>query len=164
MSLARATHRLSLAALFVALAACNNEGLPWKAGDKPPALAGVTLGASREAMLALLGTPSKVDTLGRDENAAVGMRFASKGVAVVSTARQGVAIVYVTTRDGGDIGGVKVGDKRADVIKKWGEPTRNGPTKALWVVGGWVVLIETAPAPADSITRIGVGFGSTSGG
>ena len=164
MPFSRVAHRLPLAALIIALAACDSAGhLPWKAGDKAPTLAGVAIGSSREAMLAVLGAPSKVDTLGRDENGAIGMRFASKGVAVVSTTKQGVAIVYVTSHDGGDIDGVHVGDKRSGVFKKWGPPTRSGPTKALWVVGEWVVLVESAPAPADSVTRIGVGFASGGG-
>ena len=157
------TARVALTTIIVALAACGREGLPWKAGDTPPALAGVSLGSSRDALLAVLGAPSRIDTLGRDENGAIGMRFASKGVAVVSTTKQGVAIIYVTTRDGGAVDGVRVGDKRADVFKKWGEPTRSGPTKALWVVGDWVVLVESA-APGDTVTRIGVGFASSGGG
>ena len=117
-------------------------GVPWKAGDRPPALAGFQLGDRLAAVRARLGTPVKVDTLGRGADAALSLTNVTSGTTAVVSPEDGLAILYLTRREAGVLDEVRVGDAKAHVLGRWGQPTTVNGASAMWVVGTWVVVVE----------------------
>ena len=117
-------------------------GVPWKQGDRPPALAGFQLGDRLAAVRARLGAPVKVDTLGRGADAALSLTNATSGTTAVVSPEDGLAILYLTRREAGVLDEVRVGDAKAHVLGRWGQPTTVNGASAMWVVGTWVVVVE----------------------
>ena len=104
---------------------------------------------------ARLGCDIQVDTLGTGPGAAFAYTNTMAGYSVVISPGDGVAIIYVTKREKGDIDSVRVGDESAAVLRRCGKPTTVGGPNALWVVGDGVVLIELGKG--DRAVRIGIG-------
>jgi hypothetical protein len=124
------------------VAPARAAGLPWKNGDRPPALAGFQLGDRLAAVRARLGTTVKVDTLGRGADAALSLTNATTGTTAVVSPEDGLAILYLTRREAGVLDEVRVGDAKARVLGRWGQPTTVNGASAMWVVGTWVVVVE----------------------
>lgn len=138
-----------------AAAPARAAGLPWKKGDKPPVLAGFRLGDKMPAVRARLGTPVRVDTLGRGPKAALSLTNAASGTTAVVDADLGLAILYLTRREAGALDEVRVGDAKAAVLARWGQPTTVNGASALWVVGGWVVVVELGNG--DTVKKLALG-------
>src|SRR3712207_2505046 len=90
---------LAAAAILVAASPLASpldaQQLPWKSGDRPPTLAGFSLYEPAQTAAARLGAPVAVDTLGSGPNAAVAYTNRERGVSLVTSRLDGVAIVYV---------------------------------------------------------------------
>lgn len=136
-------------------AAARPAGLPWKKGDQPPALAGYRLGDRLSAVRARLGTPVRIDTLGRGPQAALSLTNTTTGTTAVVDATHGLAILYLTRREAGVLDEVRVGDAKAAVLARWGQPTTVNGASALWVVGGWVVVVELGNG--DVVKKLALG-------
>lgn len=94
---------------------------------------------SKEALLQLLGEPTQVQDLGGESVALV---FKPKGIMALWAPLDGVAIVYVLAREAADIGGVRVGDSKSEVLARWGLPSSiQGPT-AIYRAGSWGAVVR----------------------
>ncbi len=119
---------------------------PWKSGDAPPAVAGIRLGDGLVRLEAVLGKASQLQKLAADipiEDAMV-LTYQRSGVQVHFTLADGVSIIYLLTRAAGNIGGVRLGDSREDVLGRWGNPASvsgDGFT-AIYKAGGWAVVLK----------------------
>lgn len=149
---------LMLAGLAPAMAADGQ--LPWKAGDDPPPLAGITLGDPRERVESLLGKAPET----RAARGGVALIYVDKGVVVMLNARREAAVVYLLTPAAGALDGVHVGDARDAVLKRWGEPTAVQGAEALYLAGEWAVIIELGEGQAVaqlSVSRVFGDFGES---
>jgi hypothetical protein len=130
----------------------ETPSFPWKQGDKPPVIAGVKLGMSKEALLKLHGKPTQIQKLGEDSLA---YTFNPKGITALWAPLDGVAIIYVETRDAADIGGVRIGDSKSEIVARWGvPPSIDGPT-AIYRAGYWGVVVRIDET--DHIVQLGLG-------
>ncbi len=146
--------RLSCILLLSAAGAVVQQGkFPWKAGDSPPAVAGVSLAASRARLDSVLGAPTDSQQIGADGWA---FNFQTRGISVVYTPLDGVAIIYLLRRDVGDIGGVRLGDSKGAVLARWGAPSTTDGPNALYIAGKWVVVI-TFDGAATRVVKLGLG-------
>jgi hypothetical protein len=115
---------------------------PWTAADPAPAVAGVHLGASRAALAAALGTPSDSQVTA----AFTVLHFATRGL-VIRSATGGLAEgIYLSTPQAGSLGGIKVGDAKADVTAKWGPPTTTQGPNAAYVLPHWSIVVQWDPS------------------
>jgi hypothetical protein len=137
------------------VAAKRGPGLPWKSGDQPPAFAGYRLGDKLAAVRARIGAPVKVDTIGKGRAAALALTNPSTGTTAVVDATEGLAILYITRREAGTLDEVRVGDSKATVLARWGQPTTVEGGTAMWVVGRWVIVVELKDG--DVVKRLGLG-------
>lgn len=139
--------------LFIGLAtpALAADGkLPWKAGDEPPAIAGVALGDSREHIETLLGKAPET----RAARGGVALLYVERGVVVMLNAQRQAAVVYLLTAAAGTLDGVRVGDARDTVLRRWGEPTAVQGAQALYLAGDWAVIVELGEGQA--VTQLSV--------
>ncbi len=126
---------------------------PWKAGDAAPPVAGVRLGDGLVRLEAALGKPTATERLG-DE--ALVFTYRPRGLQVIYASLDGVAIIFLQTRAAGDIGGVRLGDKRQDVLARWGRPSSvAGPAAYYKVDSSWVVLLRLDEN--DLVKELGLG-------
>jgi len=133
----------------------RSPGLPWKAGDRPPALAGFQLGERLPAVRTRLGAPLRVDTLGKGKDAALSLSNAKTGTTAVVSPIDGLAILYLSRREAGVLDDVRVGDAKARVLGRWGQPTTVNGASAMWVVGSWVVVVELGDG--DVVKKLALG-------
>ncbi len=115
---------------------------PWKAGDAPPTVAGVTLGISRAALDSALGPPARVQTLGSGADAPRALSYPALGLSIVFSDLDGVAVIYLLTAEAGAIDEIKVGEDRGRVIGRWGPPSTQEGQSALYIAGKWVVVVR----------------------
>jgi hypothetical protein len=137
--------------LLLATPAAAQGHLPWKRGDAPPLIHGVRLGWTRARVVRALGQPESTQKLG--DGGVEAMEF--PGLSLVVSPDQGVAVMYLLTRGSGDVDGIRVGDSQADVLAKWGPPTRAGGATAFWEVGRWTVMVQLGTRE-QGIVRIGL--------
>ncbi len=139
--------------LFQVLPAAAQGGeFPWKPGDAPPAVAGIHLGDDRARFESILGKPSGKQKLGED---AWVFTYQQPGVQVIYTPLDGVSIVYLHTPTAGDIGGVRLGDARQDVLARWGNPSSGKGETALYLAGTWVVVMKFDQG--NKVKQLGLG-------
>lgn len=112
--------------------------LPWRVGDAPPAVAGLGLGAARRTIDSVLGRPESVRALSPGVEV---LRYGSRGIALVYSEVDSLAVAYLVTREAGDIGGTRVGDPRDSVVARWGDPTGVQDNIALYQVGRWAIVV-----------------------
>lgn len=141
------------AAVSLAAALTQQGAFPWRAGDPPPLVGGLHLGATRARMDSVLGSPSDSQHIALDGWA---YNFRAKGISVIYAALDGASIIYLTRRDAGDIGGVRLGDPKTAVLARWGQPTTAGGPNSLYVAGKWVVVV-TFDSTGSTVARLGVG-------
>ncbi|HTT98487.1 MAG TPA: hypothetical protein VMF58_10585 [Rhizomicrobium sp.] len=126
-------------ALLVATAAAANP-FPWKAGDKPPAIAGVKLGDTEQHALDVLGAPDDVNASPMGEL----LEYPAKGLELTATKAGGVVAIRLFKAEAGAIGELKVGDTARDVILKWGAPESGQGRLAQFSTNDWLVLVRLA--------------------
>ena len=147
---------LSLAAIsFVAPAdlVAQRGALPWHAGDAPPSVAGLSLGAPRARIDSVLGRPESIKSLSPGVDL---LRYPSHGLAVMYSQADSLAVLYLATRDAGEIGGIRVGDPKDSVVARWGSPTETEENVGLYLVGRWVILVRLDSA-ASRVQVLGLG-------
>jgi protein disulfide-isomerase len=138
---------LAAARLAIPPAAPGQQGkLPWRPGDPPPTVAGLRLGAPRAVIDSVLGRPESVRSLGQG---VVALGYRSKGIAVMYSDADSLAVLYLTSRAGGDIGGIRVGDAKDSLVARWGDPTSVEENVGLYQVGRWVIVVRL-----DSLSRV----------
>jgi hypothetical protein len=126
---------------------------PWKAGDAPPPVAGIRLGDGLIRLETVLGRPGTTEKLG---NEALVFTYQRRGLQIIYASLDGVAIIFLQTRAAGDIGGVRLGDKREDVLARWGKPASvAGPTAYYRAGSSWVVLLKLDEN--DKVKELGLG-------
>src|SRR5215813_12653233 len=139
--------------LLFGASAVHAQRLPWKHGDKPPALAGFKLYEEPAAARARLGNDVTVDTLGDRSDPALAYTSRKRGISLITSRLDGVAIIYVTRRDAGMLDSIRVGDSRERVLARWGQPSRVNGGIALWLVDDWVIHVELGEG--NQIIRLG---------
>ncbi len=126
---------------------------PWKGGDAPPPVAGIRLGDGLVRLEAVLGRPSITEKLG-DE--ALVFTYRQRGVQVIYASLDGAAIIFLQTRAAGDIGGVRLGDSREQVLARWGQPASvQGPSAYYRAGSSWVVIVKLDDN--DVVKELGLG-------
>jgi hypothetical protein len=145
----------TVALLVFSGASMSAQQLPWKHGDKAPALAGFNLGEEPGAARARLGPDIQVDTLGTGADVALAFTSAKRGISLVTSRADGVAIIYVTNRDAGALDSIRVGDTSDQVLARWGHPSKVDGANALWLVDEWVIVVELGEG--NRVVRLGVG-------
>jgi thioredoxin 1 len=138
------------AASFVAplTAAAQRGALPWHPGDAPPVVVGLRLGAPRATIDSVLGKPESERNLSPGVEA---LGYRSRGIALMYSEADSLAVIYLVARAAGDIGGTRVGDAQDSVVARWGNPTDVEDNVALYQVGRWVIVVRL-----DSLDRVGV--------
>jgi hypothetical protein len=131
------------------------QHFPWKHGDKPPTLAGFRLYEKAATARDRLGPGISTDTLGDRADPAVAFTSSKRGVSVVTSRLDGVAIIYVTRREAAMLDSIRVGDTRDRVLARWGPPSTGNGNVALWIVDNWVVSVQLGPD--NRVARLGVG-------
>jgi thioredoxin 1 len=131
---------LAASRLVVAPAAVGQQQgrLPWRAGDAPPTVAGLGLGAARRTIDSVLGAPESVRALSPGVEM---LRYDSRGIALVYSKVDSLAVAYLVTREAGNVGGTRVGDTRDSVVARWGDPTGVQDNTTLYQVGRWAILV-----------------------
>lgn len=127
-----------LSAVALCPPAAVGEQLPWSAWSPAPALAGVHLGDSRDVVERVLGKPDRADEFGEDQ---WDLAYERRGIQVQGSA-MGASAVFINERDAGELGGFRVGDRAADVVRKWGEPTTGGLGAYVYEIGTWQVAVQ----------------------
>lgn len=133
--------------LVVLLSLCSTplaaqKHLPGTAADPAPAVAGLRLGALRAAVGASLGVPSDSQVT----PAFTVLTFSTRGVVVRLTRTGAVDGLYLTSPTAGAVGGVKVGDARAEVTARWGPPTATQGANAAYVLPRWNIVVQWDPS------------------
>jgi protein disulfide-isomerase len=129
-------------------AIAQTGALPWHPGDPPPAVAGLRLGASRAVIDSVLGKPESVRSLGEG---VVALGYRSRGIALMYSAADSLAVIYLLAPEAGSIGGTRVGEAKDSVVARWGNPTSVEENVGLYQVGRWVIVVRL-----DSLNRVGV--------
>jgi hypothetical protein len=143
---------LALMLLQVLSAPALGGTFPWKAGDAPPAVAGIRLGDGLVRLETVLGRPSSTEKLGK---VIMVLTYQKRGLQVLYASLDGAAIIYLLSRTAGDIGGVRLGDKREDVLARWGDPPSVGGSMAIYKAGDWGVFVKLDED--DKVKQLGVG-------
>ena len=126
-------------ALLAATAAAAKP-FPWKPGDKPPSVAGVTLGDTEQHALDVLGPPEDVKSSAMGEL----LEYGAKGLELTATKAGGVVAIRLLNAQAGTIGELKVGDSARDVILKWGAPLGGEGRVAQYGTDNWIVIVHLA--------------------
>jgi hypothetical protein len=128
--------------LAIAMFSCPafaDGSFPWKAGDKPPAVAKIALGDTEQHARDVLGMP---------ETARMGagnvLEYPARGLQVIATKADGVSIIRMQMPTAGSIDGIKVGDDVKAVLAKWGPPHAGQDRTALYNAGVWTVAVRLA--------------------
>jgi len=123
--------------------------------DIAPTLAGFRLGQPLRIARPLVGLPLKVDTLGTGSDSILSFQNSSTGITLLATWTDGVGAILSTRRDAGAVNGVRVGDRRSDVLSRWGPPAATSADAATWIAGPW--MITASFDSSGQIVRLGIG-------
>jgi hypothetical protein len=85
----------------------------------------------------------------------VSLGYRSRGLTLVYSEADSLAVIDLNTSAAGDIDSVRVGDMRERVLARWGQPTTVDGGNALWVVGAWVVVVRLGPQNQVAILSLG---------
>ena len=136
----------------VVTASAQGGEFPWKAGDAPPPVAGIRLGDGRVRLEAVLGKPSATQKLGEDISV---FTYRQPGVQVLYAPLDGVAIIYLLSREAGDIRGVRLDDTRQEVVARLGDPPSVAGPMAIYRAGSWGVFVKLGED--DRVKQLGIG-------
>ena len=123
--------------------ATQSRVFPWKAGDAPPAVAGIRKGDDRARFESVLGKPSDTKKLGE---VGLALTYQLCGVQVLYAPADGAAVIFLLTRPAGDLGGVRVGNKGDAVRARSGEPSMVAGPMAISRAGEWAVFVKMGEA------------------
>lgn len=153
-STSRTLNLLAAVVIAAPVAAAAQQGsLPWHAGDAPPAVAGLRLGAPRATVDSVLGSPESQRTLGAG---VLGLGYRTRGIALVCSDSDGLAVLYLVARGAGDIGGMRVGDAADSVRARWGDPTGIQEGVSLYQVGRWAIAVQL-DSTRSRVQLLGIG-------
>lgn len=145
------------AALIATVALCGIGGggwtasagtFPWKPGETPPTVAGLALGDTEQHAREVLGNPESVDKSG----SATVLEYKKKGLQVLVTPEDGIAIIRLRSPEAGTIDGLQIGDRDLQVVGRWGPPDQTDGRTAFYNAGIWTItvrLADKAPQIAD---------------
>jgi hypothetical protein len=125
--------------LVLTATAATAKPFPWGARDKPPAVAGVSLGDTEQHALDVLGPPDDVTASAMGEL----LEYGAKGLELTAAQNKIVAIRMFKAETGA-IGEVKIGDSARDVILKWGAPLGGQGRVAQFGTDNWIVIVHLA--------------------
>jgi hypothetical protein len=131
---------------LLAATAVAAKPFPWGAHDKPPSIAGVTIGDTEQHALDVLGPPDDVNTGAMGEL----MEYPAKGLEL-TVAKNSVVAIKLSTPEAGAIGELKVGDIARDVIVKWGAPENGQGRLAQYGTDTWMVIVRLADKEAKVV-------------
>src|SRR5262245_22777335 len=144
---------LVLLCLCPRVAAAQQGKFPWHDGDLAPRLGGISLGDPRARIESLLGPPEAVQALA---HGAQQLEYKARGMTIVLSPREGASIIQLNSRAGGDLEGIRVGDSKDMVVKRWGTPKAGQGPVGLYVAGQWAVSIKLNDQ-RTIVEQIGVG-------
>ena len=144
---------LVLLCLRPGIAAAQQGKFPWHDGDLAPRLGGIALGDPRARIESLLGPPQAVQAM---SHGAEQLEYKARGMTVVITPRDGASIIQLNSRAGGDLDGIRVGDTKEVVVKRWGTPKSGQGPVGLYVAGQWAVSVRLNDQ-RTVVEQIGVG-------
>jgi hypothetical protein len=128
---------------------------PWAAADPAPSVAGVSLGQSKDAVIAALGPPGPAAP---GETVPAGqfvLNYPARGVSVAGSAAQGVFSVTLLRPEAGAVGAMHVGDNLPAMLTRWGRPrTVNGPY-GIYGNDRFIAIVQFDPATMI-IARLGI--------
>jgi hypothetical protein len=124
--------------LLTTAADAANGALPWKTGDEPPVVAGISLGQTRDEVEEVLGKAPET----QGSKGGVALIYVDKGLVVLLNALRQAAVVYLVSPAAGVLDGVQVGADRDVVLERWGNPTVVQGAEAMYLVGDWAVVVE----------------------
>lgn len=124
---------------------------PWRAGDPAPSLAGISLGDPLDTV------EDQVGPLQEFDEGEWRLADEKRRLMIVVTAARGAEMVDIGRRQDGDIGGVRVGDRFEDVVRKWGPPAEGGPIMpgtdmCMYYAGEWSVTLTITKGRVDSLS------------
>jgi len=113
---------------------------PWLPGEPPPLVAGVRLGDSLQRVRTVLGAPP-----GGERELVGGARaleYGQRGLMVVTTEDQGIAMLGLLHPGAPVVHGVRVGDPVEWMEQQWGPMHRRAGEQGTYVVGRWGVMVS----------------------
>lgn len=124
---------------------------PWRAGDAAPPLAGISLGDRLDAVERRVGPLQSFD------EGEWRLEDDKRQLMTIVTEAKGAELVSVGRREDGDVGGVRVGDRFEDVVRKWGPPPEGGPIMPgtdmfMYHAGEWSVTLTVTRGRVDSLS------------
>ncbi|HVV65626.1 MAG TPA: hypothetical protein VHC42_09150 [Rhizomicrobium sp.] len=119
---------------------------PWRANDRPPAVAGLNLGDSEQQVISALGTPDSVAKTELGDQ----LDYRTRGLEVI-VAKDGVCEIHLMSAAAGDIDGVKIGDSAQDVVLKWGAPKGGQGRTAIFGGRDWGIAVQLADKSPDIV-------------
>jgi hypothetical protein len=140
--------------VFVAAAPAAAPPRPWKAGDKPPAVAGISLGDTEQHALDVLGVPDEVVPNAEGE----ALQYAARGLEITATKKDGVVAIHLLKPEAGSIDGIRIGDIARAVILKWGMPSGGQGRIAEFGPPAWTIVVHLADKES-TITDLTLAYG-----
>jgi hypothetical protein len=140
-------------------AVAKDGQFPWHDGDKSPSIAGIHLGDNRSRLDSVLGPPTSTHKLDDD---GLTLTYEKQGIMVLYAYLDHSAVIYLLTRSAGNIGGIRIGDKREKVLEQWGPPSSAQGDTALYRAGDWVVVIKLDQN--QMVVQLGIGRSPKNGG
>ncbi len=131
---------------LLAATAVAAKPFPWGPKDKPPSIAGVTIGDTEQHALDVLGPPDESNTGAMGEL----LEYPAKGLEL-TVAKNSVVAIKLSTPEAGAIGELKVGDIARDVILKWGAPENGQGRLAQYGTDTWMVIVRLADKEAKVV-------------
>ncbi len=124
--------------LLLVTAPANAAPRPWTTGDKPPAVAGVSLGDTEQHALDVLGAPDEVTPNADGEV----LQYIAKGLEIAATKKDGVVAIHLIKPEAGSMDGIKVGDIARSVLLKWGAPAGGRDRTAEFGTSRWTISVR----------------------
>jgi hypothetical protein len=120
----------------------NQEPFPWRIGDPPPSPHGIHLGERLAVVDSVLGAPTArwSPQPGKESR-----RYAEKGLTIVADSAAGIEYLLLSSRQAGDLGGIRVGDSRERVKELFGAPTLGRGETTRYTLGEWTIQVQLDP-------------------
>ncbi len=157
----RRRHAMALALAAVLTSACGiaqaqtGIAIPqrWHPGDAPPEIAGIALGDSLTRVVAVLGQPDPdpvPEGPAADQRI---LRYHDGALLVLLSKTTGVSRVLLNRAEGGELAGIRVGDRLGPLLLSWGEPTFSTSTVGRYDMGSWRISVR-ADLAAQKVLRL----------